>query len=138
MVDFVLNNLCRPTLVVLGASLHIQGLILDLDGLIAFALTGATEQRETSLFGIVRLILFEDDRVEHYGICRSSSAFVQECDDALSNTYHICCHTNTGLSVSHQGLKEVVGNTDIQFQKVHFPMEGTPSGIVMEVRLLHS
>ena len=59
MVDLVLNNLCRPTLVVLGASLHIRGLVLDLDDLVAFTLAGTTKQRQTALFGIIWLILFK-------------------------------------------------------------------------------
>ena len=35
MIDFVLNNLCRPAGVGLNAGLQFQGLILDLDGFLA-------------------------------------------------------------------------------------------------------
>ena len=118
MVDFVLYDLCRPTFVILGAGLHLQGLVLNLDSLIPLALAGTAEQRQTSFFGIVRLILFQNDRVEHYGVRGLPSAFIQEGDDAFSYTYHIRSHTNAILSVSHQGLKEVIGNGDILFRRI--------------------
>ena len=86
MVDFVLDDLCCPPLKIFGTSLHLKSLVLHLDGLIPLALTGTTEQREASLFGIVRFILFEDDGVKHYGVCRGSSAFVQEGDDAFTDS----------------------------------------------------
>ena len=108
MVDLVLNNLCRPAGEVLRARLHVQGLILNFDGLIALTLTGAAEQREASFFGIVGLILFKDDRIHHHCVGRGSSALVQESDDAFSDSYHIRSHTDTGLSMSRQGLKEVI------------------------------
>jgi hypothetical protein len=41
MIHFMLNDLRRPAGKVFRARLHFQGLILHLDGLIAFALTGA-------------------------------------------------------------------------------------------------
>ena len=115
MVDFVLNNLRRPPFIVFGAGLHFQGLILNLNGLISLALTGTAEQRQTPLFCIVGLILFEDDRVEHYCVCWGSSAFVKEGYDAFPNTDHIRSHFNARLTVSHQSLKEIIGNPDIFF-----------------------
>ena len=45
MIYLMLNNLRRPAGEVFRARLHLQSLILDLDGLVALALTGTTEKR---------------------------------------------------------------------------------------------
>ena len=47
MVNFVLNDLRRPTVEGFDASLKISGLQLDVDGLIALAGAGTTEERKT-------------------------------------------------------------------------------------------
>ena len=65
MIHFMLNNLRRPAGEVFRACLHIQGLILYLDGLIALALTGAAEERQTAFLGVVRAILLDDLGIEH-------------------------------------------------------------------------
>ena len=101
MIHFMLNDLSRPASEVFRARLHLQGLILYLDGLIALAPTGAAEKRQTAFLGIIRAVLLDDLGIEHYGICRSSSTFVKKCDDAFANADHIRCHTNTAFSVCH-------------------------------------
>lgn len=53
MVDFVLDYLCRPTGKGFYASLKLGGLPLYFDGFIAFARTGATEQRKTTFLRII-------------------------------------------------------------------------------------
>ena len=68
MVNFMLNNLCRPASEVFRSCLHIQGLILHLDGLIALTFTGTAEQRKTAFLGVVRAFLLNDFGVEHHGI----------------------------------------------------------------------
>ena len=118
MIHFMLNDLSRPTAEVFRACLHLQGLILYLDGLISLAFAGTAEQRQTPLFGIVRLILFQDDRVEHHGVRGLPSAFIKKGDDAFPNSDHICCHSNARLPVSHQGLKEIIGNGDMIFRRI--------------------
>ena len=60
MVDLMLNDLCRPAGEVFRARLHIQGLILHLDGLISLTLTRAAEKREASFLGVIRAALFDD------------------------------------------------------------------------------
>ena len=72
MIHLMLNDLRRPASEVFRACLHIQGLILHLDGLIALALTGAAEKRQTAFLGVIRAVLFDDLGVEHHRIGRSS------------------------------------------------------------------
>ena len=68
MIHFMLNDLRRPAGEVFCARLHIQGLILHLDGLIALALARAAEKRQTAFLGIIRAFLLNDFGVEHHGI----------------------------------------------------------------------
>lgn len=67
MVNLMLYDLHRPVHVCFDACLHLQGLILHLDSLIPSAFTGTAEQWHP-LPGVVRTILFQNDRVEHHGI----------------------------------------------------------------------
>ena len=97
----MLNNLRSPAGEVFRARLHVQGLILHLDGLIALTLTGAAEKRQTAFLGIVGAVLLDDLGIEHHSVCRSSSALIKKGDNALSDTYHIGCHTDTTFSVRH-------------------------------------
>ena len=84
MIYFVLNDLRRPAGEVFRARLHVQGLILHLDGLIALAFTGAAEKRQTAFLGVVRTVLLDDLGVEHHRVCRSSSALIKKGNDALA------------------------------------------------------
>ena len=68
MIHLVLNDLRRPAGEVFRTRLHFQGLILHLDGLIALALTGAAEERQTAFLGVVRAVLLDDLGIEHHGI----------------------------------------------------------------------
>ena len=68
MIHLMLNDLRRPAGEVLDARLHFQGLILHLDGLIAFTLTRAAEKRQTTFLGVVRAVLLDDFGVEHHCI----------------------------------------------------------------------
>ena len=108
MIHLMLNDLCRPAGEVFRAYLHIQGLILHLDGLIALAFTRAAEKRQTAFLGVVRAVLLDDLGIEHHGICRSSSALVKKSDDALAHTDHIRRHADTAFSVRHQRIKQVL------------------------------
>ena len=90
-------------------------LILHLDGLIALALTGAAEKRQTAFLGIVRFVLLDDLGIEHHCICRGSSTLVEKSDDALTHTDHIRRHTDTAFSVRHQRIKQVLGDLQIFF-----------------------
>ena len=115
MIHLMLNNLRRPAGEVFRTSLHFQGLILHLDGLMVLALMGATEKRQAIFLGVVCAVLFDDLGVEHHGICRSSSAFIEKGDDALTHTYHIRCHANTAFSVHHQRIKQILCDLQIFF-----------------------
>ena len=53
MINFMLNDLSGPAGEVFRTCLHIQGLILHLDGLISLALTGAAKKRQTTFFGFI-------------------------------------------------------------------------------------
>ena len=64
----MLNDLRGPAGEVFRARLHIQGLILHLDGLIALALTRAAEKRQSAFLGFVRAVLFDDFGIEHNGV----------------------------------------------------------------------
>ena len=110
MIHLMLNNLRRPASEVFRARLHVQGLILHLDGLIALTLTGAAEKRQTAFLGVVRAVLFDDFRIEHHGICRSSSTLVEKGDDALAHTNHIRRHADTAFPVRYQRIKQVLCN----------------------------
>ena len=102
MIHLMLNDLRRPAGEVFRAHLHLQGLILHLDGLIALALTWASEKRQTAFLGVVRAFLLDNLWIEHNRICRSSSALVEKSNNAFTHTDHIRCHANTAFSVCHQ------------------------------------
>ena len=76
MIHLMLNDLCRPSGEVFRSCLHIQGLILYLDGLISLTLTGDAEKRQTAFLGVVRAVLLDDLGIEHHRIGMSSSALV--------------------------------------------------------------
>ena len=115
MINFMLNDLRRPAGEVFCARLHLQGLILHLDGLIALTLTGAAEKRQTAFLGVIRAILLDDFGVKHHRICRSSSTLIEKGDDAFANTNHISRHANTAFSVRHQRIKQVLCDLQILF-----------------------
>ena len=116
MIQLMLNDLRRPAGEVFRASLHFHGLILHLDGLIALALTGAAEKRQTAFFGVVRAVFLNDLGIEHHRVGRSSSALVEKGDDTLSHADHIRRHADTVLSVRHQRIKQVLRNLQIFFR----------------------
>ena len=58
MIDLVLNDLRRPAGIGFDSCLHVDGLVLYLDGLIASALAGISEEGQTALLGIVCAVLF--------------------------------------------------------------------------------
>ena len=101
MIHFMLNDLGRPAGEVFRTRLHLQGLILHLDGLIALALTGAAEKRQITFLSIIGAVLLDDLRIEHYGIRRSSSVLVVKCDDALTPPFY-----NTQLHFSREKTKK--------------------------------
>ena len=85
----MLNDLRCPAGEVFRACLHVQGLILHLDGLIALALARAAEKRQTTFLGVIRTVLLDDLGIEHHGLFRSATALIKKRDDALTNTDHI-------------------------------------------------
>ena len=101
MIHLMLNDLSRPAGEVFRARLHVQGLILHLDGLIALALTGAAEKRQTAFLGVVRAVLLDDFGIKHHGVCRSSSALIEKSDNALKLSYHIRRHPNATVFMSY-------------------------------------
>ena len=111
----MLNDLRRPAGEVFRACLHFGGLILHLDSLIALTGTWSAEKRQTAFLGVVCAILLDNFGIEHYGICRSSSALVEKGNDALANTNHIRCHANTAFLVRHQRIKQILGDLQIFF-----------------------
>ena len=113
MIHLVLNDLRRPAGEVFCARLHFQGLILHLDGLVALALTGAAEKRQTAFLGVVCAVLLDDLRIEHNRVRRNSSALVEKGDDALANTNHIRRHADTTFFVRHQRIKQVLRDLQI-------------------------
>ena len=86
MIHLMLNDLRRPACEVFCSRLHIQGLILHLDSLVALALAESAEKRQTAFLGVVRSVFFDDLRIEHHRVCRNSSAFIEKGDDALAHT----------------------------------------------------
>ena len=101
MIHLMLNDLCRPASEVFRSCLHLQGLILHLDGLITLTFTRATEKRQTAFLGVVCAVLLNNFGIQHHGICRCSSALVEKSDDALTYADHIRRHADTAFSVRH-------------------------------------
>ena len=104
MIHLMLNDLRSPAGEVFRARLHIQGLILHLNGLIALALTRAAEKRQTAFLGIVCAILLDDLGIEHHRVCRCSSALIEKGDDALTPP-HLPFY-NTQLHFSREKAKK--------------------------------
>ena len=115
MIHLMLNDLRRPAGEVFRACLHLQGLILHLDGLIALALTGAAEERQTAFLGVVRTVFLDDFGIEHYCVSRSSSALIEKGDDALAHADHIRRHADAAFLVRHQRIKQVLCDLQIFF-----------------------
>ena len=99
MINLMLNDLCRPTGEGFCARLHFHSLILHLDGLIALAFAWTAEKRKASFLGVIRNLLLDDLGIEHHGICRSSSTFIEKGDDALSHTDYICRYADITFSM---------------------------------------
>ena len=116
MIHLMLNDLRCPAGKVFRARLHLQGLILHLDGLISLAFTGAAEKRQTAFLGVVRAVFLDDLGIEHDRILGDSSTFVEKGDDALAYTDHICRHANTAFLVRHQRIKQVLRDLQIFFR----------------------
>ncbi len=115
MIHFVLDDLRCPAGVGFDAGLQFQGLILDLDGLVAFAGVGAAEKGKATFFGVVGVVLFDDLGVEHYGVRGGAAAFVEKGDDALAHANHIRRHADTSVFVCHQRIKQVLCDLQIFF-----------------------
>ena len=111
----MLNDLRCPAGKVFSACLHLQGLVLHLDGLIALALTGAAKKRQTSFLGVVRAVLLDDFGIEHHGVCRNSSTLIKKSNDALAHANHIRCHSDTAFSMRHQRIKQILCDLQILF-----------------------
>ena len=60
MINFVLNDLCRPAGKGFDPSLKIFCLPLYLDRLVAFALSRLTDQRQTSFLGFIQSRHFDN------------------------------------------------------------------------------
>ena len=108
MIHLMLNDLSCPSCEVFRACLHLQGLILHLDGLISLTLTWATEKRQTTFLSIIGAVLLDDLGIEHHRICRSSSTLIEKGNDTLAHADHIRSHTDTAFSVRHQRIKQVL------------------------------
>ena len=116
MIYLMLNDLRRPAGEVFRARLHVQGLILHLDGLIALSFTWAAEKRQATFLGVVRAVLLDDLGIEHHRIGRSSSALVEKGDDALAHADHIRRHADTAFSVCHQRVEQILRDLQIFFR----------------------
>ncbi len=110
MIDLMLNVLCRPAGVGLGACLHLGGLILHLDALVSLALARASEKRQATFLGFINAVTPHDLRVEHDGVCWYSSAFIKERDNTLANADHVRRHADAGLLVCNQRFQQVASD----------------------------
>ena len=108
MIHLMLNNLRRPAGEGFGARLHVQGLVLHLDCLIALTLTRAAEKRQAAFLGVISAVLLDDFGIEYHRVGRDSSTFVEKGNYTLAHTDHIRCHANTSLPVCHQRIKQVL------------------------------
>ncbi len=115
MIHLMLHDLSRPAGVGLCACLHLGGLILHLDALVSLALAWAAEMRQAAFLGFVDAVTLDDLGVEHHRVCRCSSAFVEKCDDALANAYHIRRHADARLFVCNQCFEQVICDLQIFF-----------------------
>ena len=116
MINLMLNDLRRPAGEIFRTCLHFQGLILHLDSFISLAFAGAAEKRQTAFLGVVRSVSLDDFGIEHHRVFRNSSAIVEKGDNALTHADHICRHADTTFSVSHQRVKQVLGDLQIFFR----------------------
>ncbi len=117
MIHLMLNDLCRLAGIGFHPCLHLLGLILHLDSFIPLALAGTSEKRQTPLFGVIRIILFDDFGIEHHGVYRSSSALIKKRDDSFFHADHIRRHTDTGFLVRHQCVEQVLRDKRLDFVK---------------------
>lgn len=115
MIHLMLNDLSGPAGEVFRARLHLQGLILHLNGLIALALTWGAKKRQAAFLCVVRAILLDDFRVKHHRVGRNSSALIKKRDDAFFRANHIRRHTDTAFSVRHQRVNQVLCDLQIFF-----------------------
>ena len=111
MVNFMLNDLCRPAGEGFQPGLEVQILIADLDFLIAFGFSGTAQQRKTAFLRIVLAFRLDDLRIQHGHI----GSFVVKYDDPLGHTDHVGCHAHTALLVGNQGIQQILGNGQIFF-----------------------
>ena len=108
MIDFVLDDLCRPAGEGFEASLKPLVLILHLDGLPALGFPGASEG-ETALLRLIWPGLFDNLRVEHDCVL----ALVVKDYDPLADADHIGCHAHTAVLVGSQGVQQILDNGQI-------------------------
>ena len=108
MIHLMLNDLSCPAGKVFSACLHLQGLILYLDGLISLTLTWATEKRQTTFLSIIGAVFLNDFGIEHHCVCRGSSDLLEKGDDALAHADHIRHRADTTFLVRHQRIKQVL------------------------------
>ena len=118
MINLMLNDLRSPAGKVFRTRFHIQGLILHLDGLVAFTRAWAAEKRQTPLLGIVCTVLLDDLGIKHHGICRSSSTFIKKGDYAFTDTNHIRRHTDATILVRHQRVQQVLRDLQIFLRSI--------------------
>ena len=97
MVNFVLDDLCRPAGEGFDAGLEIFVLPLDLDCLVTLTRTRTAQQGKTPLFCIVWTGKFDDLGVEHRHIC----TIIIKHNDPLVHTDHIRRHAYTGIFVGN-------------------------------------
>lgn len=74
MIHLMLHYLCYPSLKFLYLFLEVLVFILHFYSRISFCLTNSG-QRQTSLFGLIRLILFCDNRIHHRNDTKTNTKY---------------------------------------------------------------
>ena len=105
MIDFVLDDLGRPTGIGFKPGLKLGILVFDFNGPIP--LDGPPSvQRKATFLGFVAVRTLYDFGVKHDHV----RAFVVKNDDTLANSDHVCCHADAAFRVGSQGIQQVLSN----------------------------
>jgi len=100
MVNFVLNDLGRPTFIGFQPGLELRILVTDFDFPVARRFSWPTQQRQTAFFRFVLAGCRQNLRIKH----RLNLSVFKKYDDTLAYTDHIGGHAHAAFPVGKQRI----------------------------------